>query len=189
MVRFKCRYLLVQIHTWQIDFLNEGLSNSSSKRLRYSHQQVENEQELLLQQQSPHTTAQPINLPFSAASVVNTLKGEMERNYGVMGGSGFTLGFSVKYTNTATRMIIIRCPRDWVARVQTCLALLSRFPLAPEKPELEAVAEGCRCTWRLVKCTGTIKACQRAAISFARSEIKDLKMVEEIVGKISSALD
>lgn len=159
---------------------------SNNKRLRYSHQE---EEENGLKESKESKESQAINLPFSAASVMNTLRGEMERNYGVMGGSGFTVGFSVKYTNTATRMIIIRCPRDWVARVQTCLALLCRFPLAPEKPELESVAEGCRCTWRLIKCTGTIKACQRAAISFARSEIKDLRVVEEIVGKITSALD
>lgn len=212
MVRFKCRYLLVQLHSFDI-----GEAEVNPKRMRYTEKKMEKaygmelkgeeidgvddlEEEKQMNSESLEQSSESLdesseslphcaNLPFSAASVTATLKTEMERNYGIAGGSSFTLGFSVKYTNTATRMIIIRCPRDWVDRLQTSLALLSEFPVICEKPELQALAERIKCTWRVVYCTGTIKACQRAAISFARTQIKEEKLIEEMAKKISLSLE
>ena len=92
------------------------------------------------------------------------LKHELEVNFGLQGSASLALSLTAKYTNTATGMLILRCPRDLMERVLSTVAWCSSFP--------QAGMEGLKCTWRVIHCAGTIKATQRAAISFARKEGK-----------------
>ena len=60
-------------------------------------------------------------------------------------------------------MIILRVPRDFHAQIWACLTLMTEWPA--ENPTLT----GIKCTWRTIHCAGTIRSCQKAAITFARN--------------------
>lgn len=133
-------------------------------------------------------------LSINPASVVTFLKHELEVNFGVQGSATLSQSLTIKYTNSATGMIILRCPRDHLEKILTTVAWISYFPCAAEQPAAAAAVQDAsqtslrggsvRCTWRVVHCAGTVKACQKAAIAFAKRE-----GAPELVKKIQNNLE
>ena len=127
------------------------------------------------------STESPLKLSFDLVSVSNYLKRELAVNFGAQGSASLSQPLVIKYTNSATGMIILRCPRDHLHRVCSTVAWMTHFPAY--SPAGAESLPPVRCTWRVIHCAGTIKACQQAAISFARREGK---LTPEISKKISN---
>lgn len=157
MVRFKNRYLLIQLLPFQCG------AREDEVMLKQKRRYIDDAGDGAKEEDSP---AKPLPFPlsFDPASVVGMLRHELEVNFGIQGSAALSQSLTVKYTNTATGMIILRCPRDHVQRVLSTVAWISHFP--------QAQAVQVKCTWRVIHCSGTIKACQQAAIAFAKREGK-----------------
>jgi RNase P/RNase MRP subunit POP5 len=167
MVRFKNRYLLIQLLPFQCPAAGEDKVISLRQKRRY----IEDGAEVVVGVEDDKavdddsiTKPLPLPLSFDTASVVGMLRHELEVNFGIQGSAALSQSLTVKYTNTATGMIILRCPRDHVQRVLSTVAWISHFP--------QSQAVHFKCTWRVIHCAGTIKACQQAAIAFAKREGK-----------------
>ncbi len=183
MVRFKNRYLLIQLLPFHLKESDNQAFNS--KKRRYIDSEVgsvnvcdETDSTIPASYtvpDSPSTTTTTTNtkLSFDPASVIGMLRHELEVNFGLQGSAALSQSLTVKYTNTATGMVILRCARDHVQRLLSTVTWCSNFPQG---------VEGVKCTWRVVHCAGTIKSCQQAAIAFAKREGK---LTPELSKKLS----
>lgn len=150
MVRFKNRYFLIELLPFKID--NESLTEGVK---RYHNANKTSPCENICKNES---------LPsFTSASVSSYIRSAVTINYGQFANSSLLQSLSVKYSNNSTNMVILRVPRDFHTQIWASLAFMTDWPA--ENP---ALAENLKCTWRTVHCAGTIRSCQKAAISFAR---------------------
>lgn len=144
MVRFKNRYFLLELIPFHLD--EAEIANS-----RYHHK-TESISDVVY------------NLPsFTSASVSTYIRNSVSINYGQFASSSLLQSLSVKYSNNSTNMVILRVPRDFHSEIWTSISFLTDWPA--ENPSL---ASNIKCTWRAVHCAGTIRSCQKAAISFAK---------------------
>jgi RNase P/RNase MRP subunit POP5 len=178
MVRFKNRYFLVELVPFKIE--NDPFRQETT---RY-HKNIGNDTVNLKNDSLP---------PFTSASVSSYIRTAVTLNYGQYANSSLLQSLSVKYSNNSTNMIILRVPRDFHAQIWAALTLMTEWPA-----ENQTLTDGIKCTWRTVHCAGTIRSCQKAAISFARKcliqsipEGKSLKIfstevIEPLAKKIKS---
>ncbi|TEB19036.1 hypothetical protein C9890_0282 [Perkinsus sp. BL_2016] len=160
MVRFKNRYFLIELVPF---YLDQESQYSATDDKRYPSVSAEESLKLSL----PAFDVLP---SFSAASVSSCIRNSVTLNYGQYANSSLLQSLSVKYSNTATNMVILRVPRDFSPQTWAALTFLTDWP--SENP---SSAKGLKCTWRSIHCAGTIRSCQKAAISFARKVIAEMK--------------
>lgn len=156
MVRFKNRYFLLELIPFEVEQVATD-QQQTTKDLRY-HSSANSSSEA-----AKTLVALP---PFTSASVSSCIRASLALNYGQFASSSLLQSLSVKYSNSTTNMIILRVPRDFQAQIWASLTFLTDWPA--ENP---AFGNSFRCTWRTVHCAGTIRSCQKAAISFARQII------------------
>lgn len=150
MVRFKNRYFLVELVPFNIE--NDAIDLHGTERYHSNSNDAITE------------TIKNTSLPsFTSASVSSYIRSAVSLNYGQYANSSLLQSLSVKYSNNSTNMIILRVPRDFHTQIWASLTLMTEWPA--ENPTL---TDGIKCTWRTVHCAGTIRSCQKAAISFAR---------------------
>lgn len=149
MVRFKNRYFLLELLPFRIE--EESDEYTAIKRY-HSFTDLETIK-----------SSSCDSLPtFTSASVSTCIRNSITVNYGQFAASSLLQSLSVKYSNTTTNMVILRVPRDFYSEIWTSLTFLTDWPA--ENPSM---AKNLKCTWRAVHCAGTIRSCQKAAISFA----------------------
>lgn len=150
MVRFKNRYFLIELLPFRID------ENSDQKlSARYHFTENKNiEKDKLSEEILPS---------FTAASIATCIRNAVTLNYGQYANSSLLQSLSVKYSNNSTNMIILRVPRDFQEQIWASLTFLTDWPA-----ENQTSLNNLKCTWRSVHCAGTIRSCQKAAISYAR---------------------
>ena len=175
MVRFKNRYFLLELIPFEVD----QAVGQNLKDLRY-HSESNSTSEIKA----------PVSLPsFTSASVSTCIRNSLALNYGQFASSSLLQSLSVKYSNAATNMVILRVPRDFQAEVWASLTFLTDWPA--ENP---AAGNRLKCTWRAVHCAGTIRSCQKAAISFARQVIlhsaapKGKSVVDEVLEPLAKKI-
>lgn len=154
MVRFKNRYFLLELVPFKFDNENEN-SDGKKEIFRYHNDTTKNNNKDFSKNET---------LPsFTSASVSSYIRSAVTLNYGQYANSSLLQSLSVKYSNSSTNMVILRVPRDFHSQIWTALTFMTEWPA--ENP---ASAANIKCTWRAVHCAGTIRSCQKAAISFAR---------------------
>lgn len=72
-------------------------------------------------------------------------------------------------------MIIVRVPRDFFQEIWTSVTLLTDFPTDTSTNTDNTSSLITRCTWRVVHCAGTIRSCQKSAISYSRTLLKEMQ--------------
>lgn len=165
MVRFKNRYFLLELVPFRID----EESNISAKKRYHSDKAIFDVSEEV------NCAIYETFLPsFTPASVSSCIRNSITLNYGQYAGSSLLQSLSVKYSNTSTNMVILRVPRDFFSEIWISLAFLTEWPA--ENPLL---SKNLKCTWRALHCAGTIRSCQKAAISYARKVLSDKSSNEQ----------
>lgn len=158
MVRFKNRYFLIELIPFT-ENNSESLTNSRYHSLQTVSKDNSNEL---------HKPLADDKVPsFSSASVSNCVRKSVTLNFGTLASASLLQSLSVKYSNNSTRMIILRAPRDYSSQIWASLALLIEWP-----SENLSLPSSLRCTWRVVHCAGTIRSCQKAAIAFAKKQLR-----------------
>lgn len=167
MVRFKNRYFLLELIPFEVE---QATEQTKAKDLRYHNSNTE--------------AKTPLTLPsFTSASVSSCIRASLALNYGQFASSSLLQSLSVKYSNSTTNMIILRVPRDFQAQIWASLTFLTDWPA-------ESPVVGFKCTWRTVHCAGTIRSCQKAAISFARQVIlrSSSKISDEVMEPLAKKI-
>lgn len=162
MVRFKNRYFLLELIPFRLD---EEAEFSAHKRYHSDTKFVEEDLIASFSDSLPS---------FTPASISSCIRNSVTLNYGQYANSSLLQSLSVKYSNITTNMVILRVPRDFHSEIWTSLTLLTDWPA--ENP---ASAKNLKCTWKTVHCAGTIRSCQKAAISFARKFLKQNSTIED----------
>lgn len=158
MVRFKNRYFLVELVPFVLDNSNLSSGASSKTNNRYHSNEISDKNDEIL-----------TNLPsISSASASSFIRNSVTINYGQFANASLLQSLSVKYTNSSTRMLILRAPREFQSKIWASMTFISEWP-AENLTSLPSV----KCTWRVVHCSGTIRSCQKAAILFAKNAIKE----------------
>lgn len=162
MVRFKNRYFLLELIPFEVEQTAEHCSRYHSEANSSSEAKT--------------LTALP---SFTSASVSSCIRNSLALNYGQFASSSLLQSLSVKYSNSATNMVILRVPRDFQTQVWASLTFLTDWPA---ENATATAGKNFKCTWRTVHCAGTIRSCQKAAISYARqSLLQNGKSVSEEV--------
>lgn len=150
MVRFKNRYFLIELLPFKID---KSFDQKSAVRYHFTEENSD-----IVKDKSFEA------LPsFTAASVSACIRHAVTLNYGQYANSSLLQSLSVKYSNNSTNMLILRVPRDFQEQIWASLTFLTDWPA--ENPNS---LNNLKCTWKSVHCAGTIRSCQKAAISHAR---------------------
>lgn len=187
MVRFKNRYLLVQlIPVFSAPVFEE---HQPSKRPRLGDV-VQNSD-----------TKAELRVPaVSASSIASHVRSAIDANFGTVGTAANTLALSVKYCNNTTRMAIVRCAREHECMVRSSIVLSASWP--SRQDAANARDESLKCIWMVVHVAGTMRSCQAAAIAHGVREINrlirletdekklaDLNAVKHEISKTISALE
>ena len=154
MVRFKNRYFLLELVPFKIDNGNEKV-DGRRELIRYHNDTIKED--------ARDFSKNEILPSFTSASVSSYIRSVVTLNYGQYANSSLLQSLSVKYSNSSTNMVILRVPRDFHSQIWAALTFMTDWPA--ENP---ASTSNIKCIWRSVHCAGTIRSCQKAAISFAR---------------------
>jgi ribonuclease P/MRP protein subunit POP5 len=166
MVRFKNRYFLIELLPFKIQ-----QSPDQKEQNRYHSSEIP----------SKNNETSELLPAFTPASVSTCIRNAVTLNYGQFANSSLLQSLSVKYSNNSTNMIILRVPRDFQEQIWASLTFITEWPA-----ENQTIPQQFKCTWRSVHCAGTIRSCQKAAISYARKLLlqtfpndKSLKQFDE----------
>ncbi len=163
MVRFKNRYLLVELHPFEELTIDEkSTSVPPSKKARIT--------DLIADKPPPSTTSTPSTKSFAGLTSTNAaayIRQSLEHNFGIHAAALNSQSFSVKYCNARTGLLIIRSARDSLTEVWASISFLTGLPS-------EAQMKG-KCTWQIIHVSGTMRAIQRAAIDVAADRLFRLK--------------
>lgn len=139
MVRFKNRYLFVQLILFDNDINNTSIKISSSL-------------------------------------IAQFLRKQLEKFFGVEGSSACSLAFSVKYYNSTTESIILRCSRDDELLLRSCLVLCTNFAHIYKN-----------CIWQVIRSSGSIRTCKKFAIKSIKKVIAPgSEIIKTAVSSVSS---
>lgn len=148
MVRFKNRYFLIELLPFKIE---DGLDQKTTPRYHSSESTTISDK------------SSEIIPSFTPASVSTCIRNAVTLNYGQFANSSLLQSLSVKYSNNSTNMVILRVPRDFQEQIWASLTFMTDWPA-----ENLTLPKQFKCTWRSVHCAGTIRSCQKAAVSYAR---------------------
>lgn len=145
MVRFKNRYLLIEIQY-------PSLSNLGKET------DFGNKTEVVSNQPDPSL----IPVSITSALLTQVLKNSIETNFGSCGAGRFAATVAIKYHSPHTSLCIVRCPREGLKPVLASIALVSN--LRKDVP----------CIWRIRYVGGTIKKVQLATIARDEAILRSL---------------
>ncbi|PGH03482.1 ribonuclease P/MRP protein subunit POP5 [Blastomyces parvus] len=180
MVRFKHRYLLIDILYPPASHSDSIVDTSTAAKSKHTHTIPNNEKDIHLLIHRPTTDTLT---PQSLARAVREHVAEMFGDWGMgrLGGSGAG-GVSVKYLSPATSTAIIRCPRASYRLVWSALTYMSRIPPTTSKSGKSGAMQN-DCVFRVVRVSGTMRKAEEEAITRARREVVRMRMRgEEAVG-------
>lgn len=163
MVRFKNRYLLVQLIPVFSEHAFEEQQPLKRRRLTANSQDSEAQAELRVPS-------------VSASSIASHVRSAIDANFGTIGAAANTLALSVKYCNNITRMAIIRCAREHESMVRSSIVLSASWPSRPDAANTKD--ENLKCIWMVIHVAGTMRSCQAAAIAHGVREINRLIRLE-----------
>ncbi|KAI9104521.1 subunit of both RNase [Phlyctochytrium arcticum] len=156
MVRFKCRYLLFQIHYPQVSLPPVDLSAAHDKAAPARTRST--------------TRRKPPNpYPAQTSHTLHiALTHSLTSNFGSYGAA--TANASVKYYSSRTQTGIIRCAREQFKMVWAALTFLTEI-------------KGIECTVQVVHVGGTIKSVQSVAVKRGEELLKDMVLDGTLTGE------
>lgn len=162
MVRFKNRYLLVEVTPFKQEDVSVYAKPPKKARLM----------DALVADKPPASAASDQPDPtllsgLTSSNVASYIRQSIESNFGIHMAACSTQSLSVKYCNTQTGMVLVRAPRDQVETVWASLTFLTSLPA-----EVAAKKGDLRCAWRVVHVSGTMRSAQKTAIRMASRKIQ-----------------
>lgn len=178
MVRFKNRYLLVELIPFKVNDDNVMQKPSKKARIGDLARDVEAQQT-----SAPEVTQDKAMASLHSSSVASLIRQSLESNFGVHAAACSAQSLSVKYCNAKTGMVLVRAARDQLPQVWSAVTFLTGIPGSSEAHF--------RYTWRVVHVAGTMRSAQKFAIALATRKIKatlQLAHTEEERGRIQQML-
>lgn len=170
MVRFKNRYLLVELAPFQSQN-TASITQKPAKKARLTDLLAEKEPE---ESTSP-SRIDPLNdaalfKGLSSSNAASHIRQSIEANFGIHAAALNAQSFSVKYCNTRTGTILVRAARDNIQMVWASLTFLTGLPSDCSAKDDKSF----KCAWRVVHISGTIRSAQKNAIRRAAKRIKKI---------------
>jgi RNase P/RNase MRP subunit POP5 len=160
MVRFKNRYLLVELIPFKVN--DDSAIQKPSKKARIGDLARDDpRQQTPASEQAAQDKAMA---SLHSSSVASLIRQSLESNFGVHAAATSAQSLSVKYCNAKTGMVLVRAARDQLPQVWSSIAFLTGIPGSSEAHF--------RYTWRVVHVAGTMRSAQKFAIALATRKIK-----------------
>lgn len=165
MVRFKNRYLLVELVPFHCDA--DVPAKHMAKRVRIGDLAHEADGDA-----PPKEPDEPVDhalASLNSSAAASYIRQSLETNFGIHAAAINAQSFSVKYCNARTGMLLVRAARDQLPKIWASLTFLTGLPSAPSgKGERSSF----RYAWRVVHVSGTMRSSQKFAIKFAAAKIR-----------------
>lgn len=172
MVRFKNRYLLVEIIPVR-DADGMKPAAPAHKKARLTDLIADKEP-----QPPPPSTPHkdplvhaPLLHGLSSSNCASHIRQSMESNFGINCAAENAQSFSVKYCNAQTGTLLVRGARSSLERVWASITLLTGLPSEISRSNKDSAAY--KYTWRVVHVSGTIRSAQKHAIKRSARKIHD----------------
>lgn len=170
MVRFKNRYLLIEIIPVKDSSALKPIAPQSKKaRLMdlIAETEPQAQPEEFFQDPSAHSN---LFQGLSSANCASYIRHSMETNFGIQFAAENSQSFSVKYCNAQTGTILVRGARSSLDRLWASITLLTGLP--PELSRTSKDSASFKFNWRVVHVSGTIRSSQKNAINRSARRIR-----------------
>ena len=134
----------------------------------------------LLIQLIPTVSATAALPALSSSSIYRDLRHSLLLNYGEFGYGVCSGSLQVKYCNSLTGLILVRCSRDDWQLVRQSIAMLRELSGEQTKERVSVVS-------KVVHVSGTIRRSQRVAVAYTRQLLMEQwrRRVEDKAGRLS----